>query len=304
MQKSGARSEMKRRLKIVVGIVAGLAIGIGVSLWAHSANFQILNPQGEVAQKQLDLLVFATALSLLVIIPVFGLLAFIAVRYREGNKKKHKYSPTWDHNTTAEVVWWSLPALLIGILSVVIWTSSHDLDPYKPLVSDKKPVQVQVVALQWRWLFIYPEENVASINALVIPEDTPVNFTITADAPMNSFWIPNLGGQVYAMNGMSTKLHLIANEKGEFPGSSANISGKGFAKMRFTTSAVSESDYKQWIKLARGQKNLDWNKYEEIAKQTEDTAKYTYRVSPSEKLYDKIIDKYMPHDMSHHESGH
>lgn len=295
---------MKRRFKIVAGIVAGLLLGAGLSFWAHSANFQVLNPQGEVAQKQFDLLVFASALSLLVVIPVFGLLAFIAIRYREGNKKHHKYSPAWDSSTSAEAVWWGLPALLIGILSVVIWTSSHDLDPYKPLTSDKTPVKVQVVALQWRWLFIYPEEGVASINRLVIPEDTPINFTITADAPMNSFWIPNLGGQVYAMNGMSTKLHLMASEKGDFPGSSANISGKGFAKMRFTASSVSEGDYKEWVKETQTQKLLDWNNYEKIAEQTEDMAKYTYRINPNEKLYDKIIDKYMPHDMNGHGAGH
>jgi cytochrome o ubiquinol oxidase subunit 2 len=295
---------MKRRFKIIAGIVVGLGLGIGIAYWAHEAHFQVLDPQGEVARKQLDLLIFASALSLLVVIPVFGLLTFISLRYREGNRKVHLYRPTWDHSNIAETLWWGLPALLIGVLSVAIWTSSHDLDPYKPLVSDKKPVNVQVVALQWRWLFIYPDEQVASINRLVIPEDTPINFTISADAPMNSFWIPQLGGQVYAMNGMSTKLHLIADEQGDYNGSSANISGKGFAKMKFITTATSEMKFKKWVKASSESTPIDFTTYKKIAEPTEDTQERTYKLEDSQ-LYDKIVSKYMPaHGTSGHSTGH
>ena len=291
---------MRRRYKVALGIIIGLALGVGLTIWAQSAHFQVLDPQGEVARKQLDLLIFASALSLLVIIPVFALLAFISLRYREGNRKVHLYRPTWDHSNVAETIWWGLPALLIGVLSVVIWTSSHDLDPYKPLTSDKKPVNVQVVALQWRWLFIYPDEKVATINRLMIPEKTPINFTISADAPMNSFWIPQLGGQVYAMNGMSTKLHLMADTQGDYNGSSANISGKGFAKMKFITTATSEMKYKKWLKETASAKSLDWNHYQAIARPTEDTDERFYSLKDTA-LYDKIVGKYMS---SHSSGGH
>lgn len=295
---------MMRRYKVAAGICIGLAIGVAIALWAQTADFQVLDAKGEVAQKQRDLLVFASILSLFVILPVYALIAFISVRYREGNRKVHLYRPTWDHSNVAETIWWGLPAVLIGVLSVVIWTSSHDLDPYKPLVSDKPAVEVQVVALQWRWLFIYPDEKIATINHLTIPENTPINFTITSDAPMNSFWIPKLGGQVYAMNGMSTKLHLIANEAGEFNGSSANLSGKGFSKMKFITSAVSETQYKKWVKSTQSSQQLDWDGYQQVAKPTENTTKRSYRLE-EDKLYDKIIDKYMPmHETGSHSDGH
>ena len=295
---------MRRRYKIAAGCIVGLAAGIGIAMWAQTADFQVLDAQGEVAKKQLDLLVFASTLSLFVMIPVFALIAFISLRYREGNRKVHLYRPTWDHSNVAETIWWGLPAVLIGVLSVIIWTSSHDLDPYKPLVNDTKPVTIQVVALQWRWLFIYPDEKVATINHLTIPEKTPINFTITADAPMNSFWIPKLGGQVYAMSGMSTKLHLMADTTGTFNGSSVNLSGKGFSKMKFITTATSKTDYKQWLKQTKTASSLDWNAYVEIAKPTEKTEKQSYALKDA-MLYDKIIEKYMPmHESSANTKGH
>ncbi len=296
---------MKRKYKVVAGVFAGLLAGIGIGMWMRTADFQVLNAQGVVADKQLQLLIFATSLSLLVVIPVFGLLTFIALRYREGGSKKRTYSPDWDNNNAAEALWWGIPCILIGILSVVIWTSSHELDPYRPLESDKQPVNVQVVALQWRWLFIYPDEGIATINHLKFPEKTPVNFTITADAPMNSFWIPNLGGQVYAMSGMSTKLHLEANNVGEFNGSSANLSGKGFSKMKFTATALKGADYENWVQSVRSEPPLDWTSYEKVSQPTEDMKTAMYQLTDTG-LYDKIVNKYMPehgHDNSHNK-GH
>lgn len=294
---------MKRRYKVGLGVLAGLLIGVGFGVWAQTVDFPVLSPKGEIADKQLDLLVFASLLSLLVVIPVFILLGVVAYRYRDG--RKATYKPNWHGNVYAEAIWWGIPFVLIGILSVVIWNSSHALDPYRPIESNKEPVNVQVVALQWRWLFIYPDEKIASINQVAFPAGTPVNFTITADAPMNSFWIPSLGGQVYAMNGMSTKLHLVANEEGDFNGVSANISGKGYAKMKFVATAKSEIGYEKWVKEARSQPQLDWSVYETLAKPSEDASRKTYRLTdPS--LYDKIVNKYMPEhtDKQSHGKGH
>lgn len=299
---------MKRRYKIALGVLLGSLIGVGLGLWMRTANFQVLDAQGVIADKQLELLVFASLLSLVVVIPVFALIGFIAWRYREGNTKA-KYMPDWGGNTYAEATWWGIPCVLIGILSVVIWQSSHALDPYRPLESTKEPVNVQVVSLQWRWLFIYPDEGVATINHLKFPENTPVNFTISADSPMNSFWIPNLGGQVYAMNGMSTKLHLMANSTGEYPGMTANISGKGYSKMRFTAQSTTEDEYEKWLATSRSGDPLDWDTYQNIRKPTEKTDIATYSLADAN-LYDKIVKMYMPNhghqsdDSGEHDKGH
>ncbi len=293
---------VRRSYKIILGSVIGVCAGLAIGVWASMADFQVLNPQGEIADKQLQLLIFACALSLFVIVPVFALIGFIAWHYRETNAKA-MYVPTWEGNVKAELAWWGIPFVLIGILSVVIWQSSHALDPYRPLENSKEPVTIQVVSLQWRWLFIYPDEGIATINHITFPEKTPVNFVISADSPMNSFWIPNLGGQVYAMNGMSTKLHLAANGQGIYPGSSVNISGKGFAKMKFTASAVSQATYDTWVKKSRESLPIDWQKYQAIRRPTEDSTPRTYSLGEP-KLYDKIVEQYMHGHDSEHAKGH
>ncbi len=285
---------MKRRYKIGLGMCVGIALGVFIGFLFHGLNFQVLDPQGVIGREQRGLLIFATSLSLVVVVPVFTLLGVIAWRYREGNKKADaRHRPNQKDNTFAEIVWWVIPCILIGIIGVVIWQSSHALDPYKPLDSKVKPINVQVVALQWRWLFIYPDEKVASINYMSAPVDTPINFTITADAPMNSFWIPRLGGQVYAMNGMSTKLHLMADTPGDYPGSSVNISGKGFAKMRFTAHVTTDSEYRQWLKETATKTSLDWERYQALARPTDDTSSHFYALKDAN-LYSKVIEKYMP----------
>lgn len=270
---------------LTVIIVAAL---IGALIVLDAA---VLTPSGIVAEKERHLILFTLALGALIVIPVFVLLFFVAWRYREGNQKA-RYDPKLQGNNFLEGLWWGVPSVLIVILGVIAWQSSHDLDPYRPLDSNTKPVKVQVVALQWRWLFIYPEEKIASINELYVPVDTPINFEITADAPMNSFWIPRLGGQVYAMSGMSTKLHLEANKEGQYEGSSANISGQGFADMRFMTNVVSASKYKEWIESARGGEGLDDALYSQIASPSKDHDPRSFMLK-SRDLYDTIIMKYM-----------
>lgn len=251
----------------------------------------ILSPSGAIAEKERHLILFTVVLGAVIVIPVFTMLFFIVWRYREGNKKAI-YDPNLQGNNFLEGLWWGVPLALIAVLGVVTWQSSHDLDPYRALDSSVKPVRVQVVALQWRWLFIYPEENVASINELYIPVNTPINFEITSDAPMNSFWIPRLGGQVYAMTGMSTKLHLEANQEGQYEGSSANISGQGFADMRFMTNVVSVQMYKKWLGATRSKEGLDDTLYSQIAAPSKDHEPRGF-VLKKHDLYDTIIMKYM-----------
>jgi len=198
---------------------------------------------------------------------------------------------------------------IILILAVLTWNSSHDLDPFKPIVSDKPPITIQVVALQWKWLFIYPQQNIASVNIIQFPNQTPINFEVTADAPMNSFWIPQLGGQIYAMPGMSTQLHLMADTEGTYRGSSANISGKGFAGMNFSAKSTSQADFDQWVALVhQTRNNLSLAKYNNLAKPSQNNP-LSYYSSSQSGLYDRVVMKYMmpasqlPYMSSHGQYG-
>ncbi len=282
---------MSKKQKIILLFVAVLAL-VSVTAWYISNhNLPILQPKGPIAESQKDLLVFATLLSLIVVLPVFSMAIYIAVKYREGNKNA-KYSPNWESNNWLEAIWWGIPITLILILSVVTYRTSHSLDPFKPLESTKEPLIVQVVALQWKWLFIYPEQNLATVNHLVIPEDRPVKFEITSDAPMNSFWIPALGGQIYAMSGMSTELNLQADEPGEFEGYSANISGEGFADMKFMVRSVAQTDFDAWVeKTKQSPSALDKYGYDKLAEpSTSDKKEYSSVVND---LYDTVVMKFM-----------
>lgn len=196
----------------------------------------------------------ALLLSTLVVIPVYVMTILIAVRYRATNHKA-RYTPDWDNNNRLELVWWGIPMVIIGVLSVITWTSSHSLDPYRPIASSHKAIEVQVVALDWKWLFIYPGSRIATVNQVVMPQGVPVDFNLTSDTVMNSFWIPQLGGQIYAMPGMSTQLYLEADKLGSFSGSPANISGAGFSRMMFTAKSVTPQQFTQFILTAQRQRN-------------------------------------------------
>ena len=285
---------MKTKISLTLTALSILGVSYAVYWYLSSRPVSLLQPKGEIAQEQYELLVFASVLSLIVVIPVYVMLIGFAWRYRAQNKKA-AYKPNWDSNKKAEAIWWGIPIILIFILSVITWQSSHSLDPYKPLASTKKPVQVQVVALQWKWLFIYPEYGVSTVNKLVVPEQTPINFAITADAPMNSFWIPDLGGQIYAMAGMQTKLHLMAESTGSYPGYSSNISGEGFANMRFDVESLTENEFNTWLQqTALSTNTLDAMTYEELAAQSIVEEPIMYGTTEAG-LFTDIIDSYMHH---------
>lgn len=289
-----AKKPSRRNQFIALALsIAGL---LCVLFYMISDNlFAVLEARGVIAQQQKDLLIFATLLMLLIIVPVFFMTFYFAYKYREGNKKS-RYTPNWDTNKQIEFAWWAVPFVIIFILSVVAFRTSHSLDPYKPINAEIKPINVQVVALQWKWLFIYPEQNLATVNYLQLPKDTPIIFSITSDAPMNSFWIPQLGGQIYAMPGMSTKLNLMANEVGTYRGSSANISGEGFAKMAFEVNVGSEVDFYQWVAKSKTLKqNLSMSTYRQIALPSSDGPELTYS-SVDKQLYDMVLMKYMMPD--------
>jgi cytochrome o ubiquinol oxidase subunit 2 len=270
-------------------MIALLAALIFVS---RGLSFDILHPAGEIARKQRDLLVFASALSLIVVVPVFMLTAYIGIKYRATNKKAD-YRPDWSGSRKLELVWWLIPLALISVLSVVTWRSSHELDPYKKIHTDKKPLTVQVIAYDWKWLFIYPEQRVASVNELHLPVGRPVSFEITSSGPMNTFWIPKLGGQVYAMSGMTSQLHLMADEPGVFKGRSANISGDGFADMEFDAVATSENGFTAWVQSAQsGTAILDRTAVEVLAKPSVEKERRQY-AGISEDVFHELVDSFM-----------
>lgn len=274
-----------------------VALGVLMYVASRGLTFALVDTHGIVATQQRDLLYFATGLMLVIIIPVFVLLFWFAYRYNE-KRTNARYSPNWNTNKLLETIWWGIPILIIVVLSVVTWQSSHSLDPYRPLASSKPPTVIQVVALQWKWLFLYPEDAVASVNEVAFPVERPVRFVITSDAPMNSFWIPQLGGQIYAMSGMVTQLNLDADTVGDYRGLSANISGEGHSQMNFTAKALSYEDYQAWQSNARQVgDHLEPDEYE-VLRQKSLNNPVTYYHLHNPELFDTIISRYS-HGMKH-----
>jgi cytochrome o ubiquinol oxidase subunit II len=254
------------------------------------ANMGILAPKGSVGVAERTLIATSTYAMLIVVIPVILLTVWFAWRYRStGNGT---YAPKWDHSTAIEVVVWTIPTLIIIFLAVLTWKTTHELDPYKPLQSDVKPINVEVVALDWKWLFIYPDQGIATVNQLAVPVGTPVNFLITSDSVMNSFFIPQLGTQIYAMAGMVTRLHLVADEAGDYDGLSANFSGRGFSDMKFRALAESPADFNAWVeKVKASPQQLSMDAYGKVAQPSEkDPVQYFSSVNPD--LFHNIIAKY------------
>ena len=193
---------MKRAFKVIIISLLIIATGALTAYYISSHNIAVLEPKGMIGLKERELIITASLLMLIVVIPVLVLAIVFGWKYREGRDAKH--TPDWEHNSIAECCWWGVPVVIIIILAVITWKTSHELNPFKPIQNGKKPIEIQAVALNWKWLFIYPEQQIATVNYVRFPDNTPINFEITADAPMNSFWIPQLGGQIYAMPAMRT----------------------------------------------------------------------------------------------------
>ncbi|MFD1703563.1 ubiquinol oxidase subunit II [Methylopila henanensis] len=244
-------------------------------LFLAGCDMVVMSPSGDIAAQQRDLIVISTLLMLLIIVPVIALTFLFAWRYRASNKEA-TYDPDWHHSTQLEVVIWAAPLVIIIALGAITWTSTHLLDPYRPLAridesrplpEGVKPLEVRAVALDWKWLFIYPDLGVATVNELAAPVDTPINFRITSSTVMNSFFVPALAGQIYAMAGMETKLHAVINKPGVYDGFSANYSGAGFSDMRFKFHGVDQAGFDAWVAKAKesGQ-TLDRAGYLELEK--------------------------------------
>jgi cytochrome o ubiquinol oxidase subunit 2 len=282
---------MSTKTKFIILLLIFCSVAAAAFLFMSVTDIAVLNPKGMIGEKQRDLLWLATVLMLIVVIPVFLLVFGIGWKYRAENTKA-KHTPDWDHSLLAECVWWGVPCAIIVVLGWFTWKGCHELDPFRPIAA-KKEMRIQAVALQWKWLFIYPEQGIATVNYVQFPQDTSIHFEITSDAPMNSFWIPELGGQIYAMSGMRSELYLIANGIGKYRGSSANISGKGFASMYFTAESTSHEDFEEWVQSVKNSRNtLGLNEYERLVEPSEYHPAAFY-VLGKEGLFDWIIMKYM-----------
>jgi cytochrome o ubiquinol oxidase subunit II len=272
-----------RRLRLLCWPLVGAALAL--------ASCQgVLDPQGPVASAERLLLINSTSIMLVVVIPVIIATLAFAWWYRSSNTRATR-SLDESYEGRVEFVIWSIPALTVILLGGVIWIGSHQLDPRAPIPGNSDSLRVDVVALDWKWLFIYPDHGVAAVNQLVIPAGTPVEFRLTSATVMNSFFVPQLGSQIYTMGGMTTHLNLLADKPGEYPGFSANYSGDGFSEMRFVVKSVPAGDFSTWLDQVRGTgSSLDEARYAELAKPSKAVPPTTYH-SVDPKLFERIIDE-------------
>ena len=259
----------------------------------------LLNAPGDVAAQQGNLIVVSTVLMLLIIVPVIALTLFFAWRYR-GSNRAAQYAPDWDHSTQLELVIWAAPLLIIIALGAITWISTHTLDPYRPLdrlaagrpvPEGMAPLEIEVVALDWKWLFLYPEQGIATVNEMAAPVDRPIRFKITASTVMNAFYVPALAGMIYAMPGMQTQLHAVMNTAGEYEGFSSNYSGAGFSGMRFRFQAYDDAGFAQWVERVKaGGRPLERADYLALERPSE-REPVRYYASVANGLYDAILNR-------------
>ena len=269
---------------------AALRVGLaaGASLLTVGCDRGIMDPVGPVGSAEKLILINSTAIMLAIVIPVIVATIAFAWWFRRGNRKA-TYRPDWEYSGAIELVVWSIPAMTIILLGGIAWIGSHDLDPAKPLPSASPPLKIEVVSLDWKWLFIYPDQGVATVNQLVVPAGTPVSFRLTSATVWNSFFVPQFGTMIYTMPGMATRLNLQADRQGVYDGLSSHFSGEGFAGMTFKVHAVPPEQFAAWAQGARGQgQALDGKSYAELVKPSSYVKPVTYgAVAPG--LFDAIM---------------
>lgn len=290
MKKSAHNSREGRSFWLIVfGLVV---LGLIIAALLRNTDVALLNPQGLIAVEQYKLFLITSAILLLIAVPTVFLFYFVAWKYRETNQKAD-YEPQQKHGKLFVFSVWAIPCVFMVVLGVIMWSATHTLEPQKAIASSVQPITIQVVAMRWKWLFIYPEHNIATVNFVQIPTDTPIRFELTADeAPMSSFWIPHLSGQLYAMTGHVNLLNLIADKPRDYPGSSAELNGHGFAGMKFIARASSDEAYESWVKDVQLNSDvLDTTGYEEMLKPSENNVAAVYNLADPG-LYDKVVMKY------------
>ena len=278
---------MKRiadRLAVAIVLIGAVALG--------GCTEGVLDPKGPIAAAERQILFNSLGIMLAIVIPTIVATLAVAAWYRASNKRA-RYLPDFEYSERLEVLVWAIPAMTVLLVGGVAWVGSHDLDPRGSLVSTAKPIRVQVVSLDWKWLFIYPEQGIATVNRLTIPDDTPVSFELTSSGVMNSFFVPQLGSQIYTMAGMVTRVHLQADHPGTYRGLSAQFSGEGFADMQFNVDAVPAEDFARWVATARkAGPALDAQTYSDLAKPSKAVVPFTYGAVTSD-LFNDIVSSVM-----------
>jgi cytochrome o ubiquinol oxidase subunit II len=293
---------MKRKTQF---IVLGLLSLCAAALLGGCDTILLFNPKGPIGESERFVIIAAIVLMLIVLIPVFIMSFWFPRKFRASNTES-TYMPKWSHSTKIELFMWAVPIAIVTVLSILAWTSTHSLDPYKPIASSEKPINIEAVSLDWKWLFIYPDENIATVNQITFPVNVPVSFKLTSDTVMTSFFIPQLGSQIYAMAGMQTRLHLLADKPGAYAGHNQQLSGRGYADMHFKANAVSREDYEAWVKKAKqSQEKLDVERYEKLAKPSDGYHPVVYFSSVKPGLFVYIMSKSDPmwDKGPHHMSG-
>jgi cytochrome o ubiquinol oxidase subunit 2 len=277
-----------------VCVLLGLIGSLGALAWVISSEQTVvMHPKGLVAQQEWSLIKINLLLMQLIMVPTWVWLFWTAWRYRAGNREA-SYDANYQPSRLQQTMQWGLPTVVIAIMAIVNWPAIRALDPYRPIENGKEPIEIQVVALNWKWLFIYPKEQIATLNFIQIPVHTPIKFSLTADdSPMNSFWVPQLSGQIYAMTGMVTPLHIVADEIGLYRGKAAEINGKGYAAMNFVVKATTDADFQSWVsEVQQSSNDLTDNAYEElILPSTHEPVRLYAHVA--EDLFDRIVMKPM-----------
>ena len=284
---------MMKGFKFIVALLAILSAVFAIFFVLRSDEALLTHPKGIIAHQELNLMITQILLMLVVIVPTYIALFVVVWKYRAQNAKTN-YDPEHSHGGFGQLLLWAVPSVIIAIMSVVTWSTTHALDPYRPLESEVKPLKIQVVALDWKWLFIYPEQGIASVNFVQFPEKTPIQFELSADgSPMNSFWVPQLSGQIYAMSGMITKLHMMADAPGVYSGRAAEINGDGFAGMTFVVTSSSQADFDNWVaEVKKSPLQLTDSAYNELLRPSQNNPIALYSYVEKEML-NKIIMKYM-----------
>ena len=263
------------------------------ALLLSGCDWAVLDPKGPIGDANRQLLVDSVAIMLAIVVPTIIAVLAAAWWYRSSNTRA-RYLPEFEYSGRLELIVWAIPLLTIMLLGGVAWVGSHDLDPARPLASTKEPLNVQVVSLDWKWLFIYPDQHVASVNRLVVPAGVPIHFMLTSGSVMTAFFVPQLGSMIYTMNRMQTQLHLAADEPGKFRGLATQLSGDGFADMHFEVEAKTEPEFFDWLGQVRAQgEELTPERYIELSKQSVLPAPITFR-AVSDGLFEKVLDQTLP----------
>ena len=290
---------MKRKSKFVLIGLASLCVAIFL---AGCSDMLILNPKGPIGDAERYVIYVAIALMLIVVIPVFVMAIWFPWKYRASNTKA-TYAPKWSYSVRIDLVIWLVPIAIVTALSILVWVETHRLNPYKPIDSGVKPIHIEAVSLDWKWLFIYPDQDIAVVNELVFPANVPLSFRITSDTVMTSFFIPQLGSQIYAMAGMQTRLHLMADEPGVYHGQNQQFSGRGFSQMHFKAIAVASVEFEAWVqKTKHSSDKLDMARYEEMGKPSVGYP-VTYFSTVKPDLFGHIMRKYNSMEMKPHAMG-